>query len=120
MLGASNEWLLIVGGIGSTALSANRFYRLRCSKKWLQTDGELLSSSVERDSDGTGWPRVRYRYTVDGTNYVRKRVCLGGELAMTGTTSGAKATVAEYPPGSTVTVYYDPHKPKRSCLLSLA
>lgn len=77
--------------------------------------GTVLSSTVQVSFNSTTrheTPLVLYAYQVDGRTFQ-------GEMARpkaNGATHSASATVARYPAGSPVTVYYDPANPANSAL----
>jgi hypothetical protein len=70
------------------------------SARWRATQGEVLAGLPGSDS-------LRYRYTVKGKTYTAARVAFY---------SGAIRAFAAPPPGSPVTVYYDPTAPDRAVL----
>jgi hypothetical protein len=86
--------------------------RGKASLKWPSTTGEILRSTVEYD-DGSHRPKVEYRYSVDGEEYHGDTVTYAGYQADRET---AESYVARFPPGSHLTVYYDPHSPAISTL----
>lgn len=88
------------------------------SRSWPSAEGVIESSEmkkVRKHDNGTAWqPKVKYRYQVDGRDYV------GGNIAyhMQGQNSygASSGTLSLYPSGAVTTVYYDPGKPSRSVL----
>lgn len=106
-------------GLGTLIGSAATIRTALSSREWPSVPGEVISANVisYRDSDGDTMyrPRVVYRYELGGVTYESDRVNLSGSMATSGTRAAEK-TVAAYPPGSTVEVYYDPANPA-SCLL---
>jgi uncharacterized protein YecT (DUF1311 family) len=89
--------------------------RARASSRWSATSGRILSSVVTSPPPGTRWssirlPDVRYQYDVAGTSYV------GATVRFSFSNSRPDETVARYPPGRHVTVYFDPDAPAQ-CVL---
>lgn len=57
---------------------------------------------------------VSYRYSVAGRDYSGDRIAFGGEAS--GPKGRAERTVAAYPVGSPVPVFYDPARPESAVL----
>jgi hypothetical protein len=104
--------ILILGGIGyflyrrsqqSTAYRQN-------AQAWPGTSGTVLMSSVQ--SKRTGNSRSTYPVVV----YQYQRIKAGEQFLSVRVAGEAQATVARYPIGATVTVYYDPANPSESAL----
>ena len=79
---------------------------------WPHTSGTVLSATVQVSQKGAGrgeTPLVLYAYQVGGEVFQGNRVRVGG-------TVNASGTVARYPAGACVTVYYDPANPANSAL----
>jgi hypothetical protein len=72
--------------------------------------GTVWSSSPR--SGRSYWPRVRYRYAVDGKAYVGDRVSFRADYAR----ADVESAVRRYPAGSAVSVSYSPGDPRRSVL----
>ena len=70
--------------------------------------GTVVSSTVQVPAQV---PLVIYSYTVDGTVFLGQRIRQHDEFA-----ESAAATVARYPAGSPIVVYYDPRNPADSLL----
>ena len=97
----------------------------RESGSWPSIQGTISSSSVSkrttRDSDRrtrtTYYPKVGYRYRVDGRNYISSRIAFGtGDSG--GSAKWARKIVNKYPVGKNVTVYYNPQDPQYGVLES--
>lgn len=97
----------------------------RRSEAWPRTSGEIVHAEVEehvtvrRDKDGERTStdisyasNIAYTYRVAGREHQGQRVRWDWELERT----DAEATVARYPVGSGVTVYYDPDDPANAVL----
>jgi len=93
--------------------------KANASKDWPSTSGQVLMSQIEmRRSSGrnTGmspFPVVVYEYTVMGQRYQSNRIAFGGDI---GGSMIAQPTIAKYPAGSMVTVYYNPQNPGEAVL----
>jgi hypothetical protein len=113
--------ILILGGIGyflyrrsqqSTAYRQN-------AQAWPGTSGTVLMSSVQSKRTGNSrstYPVVVYQYQVNGKDYQGQRIKAGEQFLSVRVAGEAQATVARYPIGATVTVYYDPANPSESAL----
>ncbi len=85
--------------------------------RFASTKGVVLSSKVKVSSGshgGTYAPRIRYRYTVAGREYLGQQYDFAGGSSSDG--SYAERAVSENPPGKAVTVYYDPGNPSQAIL----
>ena len=79
---------------------------------WPYTSGTVLSATVQVSRKGTArreTPLVLYAYQVGGEVFQGNRVRVSGAV-------NASGTVARYPAGACVTVYYDPANPASSAL----
>jgi hypothetical protein len=102
------------------ALSARR--KVRRSQSWEQTLGTVLFSMVEtrRGSSGGGgtttsyYPKIVYEYRVMGQVYHGDRFNLG-EVGL-GSYNRVAATVAEYPVGKHIEVFFNPDNPVEAVL----
>ncbi|HNN13413.1 MAG TPA: DUF3592 domain-containing protein [Anaerolineales bacterium] len=82
---------------------------------WSATQGLVLRSEVKvRQSlnDDSTFPYVRYSYEVAGKTYHSDQIIPGGEISDLTTYK----VVQRYPAGAQVTVYYDPHDPRKAVL----
>jgi len=83
---------------------------------WPTVPGEITISKVNRRHDSehgyVEYPHVSYTYEVNGKKHHSSNIMAGGELG------GVKveSTLARYPLGANVTVYYDPQNPKDAVL----
>lgn len=82
------------------------------------TPGVVLASKVKVSSGSEGGstskPRIKYRYTVAGKEYIGDQYDFADISSSDG--SYAHKAVSENPPGKTVTVYYDPNDPSDAIL----
>jgi hypothetical protein len=85
--------------------------------RFASAEGVVLSSKIKvshGDENDTVAPRIKYRYTVAGREYLGKRYdFMGGSSS---DFSYAQRAVRENPPGKKVTVYYDPDDPAEAIL----
>jgi hypothetical protein len=88
---------------------------------YLTTQGKMLSANITQGSHAGGGhrivsyrPVVSYEYTVGGTTYTGTRATQMDVGA--GAVSDVQKFLASRPPGSTVTVYYNPDNPADSFL----
>jgi hypothetical protein len=98
-------------------------------RRWSSAQGKVLVSEVEslmdegasENSTPTQMfrPSVVYTFKVDGRQYMSDHVVPGTQTSgkVAGRAPGfVNDRVAKYPPGSSVTVYYDPRDPTQSVL----
>lgn len=87
-------------------------------KDWLSTTGEIISSEVvcQKSFDNeTYYPAIRYLYKINLAEYESSVVRLSAPLSV-GMESYAKRTVAKYPVGKKVNVYYNSENPQNAAL----
>lgn len=141
-LGGISEWLVgrianpdrapfvaLSAGIGALILLlALAFqHQVRLARSWPAASGEILSAESEAYR---AWTRVGsdslvrrtfyrpvivYTYTVGGREYTADRVTLGGQAGWS-SSRFFQRSLAKYPPGSPVTVYYNPSNPSEAVL----
>jgi len=113
--------ILVIGGIGyflykrSQQSGAAR----QIAQSWPSTTGTVLMSSVQWGSgshSGSSYPVVVYQYTVSGQSYQSQTIKAGEQYLNVRVMGQAQATVARYPIGTNVTVYYNPANPANSAL----
>ena len=123
--------LLIVGGlmIGLLVLAtAVKFYEVHKATNWRSVPGKVLASKsvarrvrtaesharAEQGGDLTlrTFAEVRYEYRVDGKRYTSDRVSIGENLG----DYQVAETLARYPVGARVAVFYDPADPGKAVL----
>jgi hypothetical protein len=88
-------------------------------RRWPRAPGVILSSKLETilatDESGPSFrPLIRYRYTADGEKREGRTLILGG--LQDGGEDWARAVLARYPAGASVSVFCDPANPARSAL----
>lgn len=92
---------------------------VRASMGWPAVQGRVLEAYVGHhsdDEDTVYYPVVRYAYTVAGQEYTSDQIAFGPEVASSMDALQAEKTVARYPEGSLVTVYYNPDNPQEAVL----
>lgn len=113
--------VLVIGGIGYFIHKRNQqsmAYR-QATQSWQNTTGTVLMSSVQSRQSGRShstYPVVVYQYDVNGKTYQSQTIKAGEQYLNVRVMGQAQATVARYPIGATVTVYYDPANPAESAL----
>jgi hypothetical protein len=113
--------VLILGGLGFFLYKRNQqsmAYR-QTTQTWQSTTGTVLMSSVQSRTIGRShstYPVVVYQYAVNGQNYQSQTIKAGEQFLNVRVFGQAQATVARYPIGANVTVYYNPANPAESAL----
>ena len=115
---------LTLGTLAFSAVAAN-FYLFRmlmdakrteeAVMKWPSVTGTVKISEVKvhHSIDTVSeYPHVAYSYEVMGKPYRSDQIIPGGDVGG----SGSSSVVQRYPVGAQVTVYYDPHEPKKAVL----
>ncbi|MGA2225233.1 MAG: DUF3592 domain-containing protein [Syntrophobacteraceae bacterium] len=106
---------LAIGG-GITGVGAFRIYLLIASASWQRTMGQVLESSAHQNHEMNIWPSIKYSYMVNGREYVNNRIYAGGMSGFSGWYQWVYDLLDQHPAGCRIPVFYDPNKPKRSCL----
>lgn len=113
--------VLMLAGFGYFLYKRNQqsmAYR-QSTQTWLSTTGTVLMSSVQSRTSGRShsiFPVVVYQYSVNGKNYQSQTIKAGEQFLNVRVIGQAQATVALYPIGANVTVYYNPANPAESVL----
>jgi hypothetical protein len=113
--------ILILGGVGNFLYKRSQQSGVarQIAQSWLSVTGTVLMSSVQWGSGsngGSSYPVVVYQYTVHGQSYQSQTIKAGEQYLNVRVMGQAQATVARYPIGSNVTVYYNPANPAESAL----
>ncbi len=116
--------VLVLAAIGMSLVSRQRRQGTvrSLASGWPRTVGTVLSSSVQVSRSGNSrheTPLVLYTYQVNGAVFQGRQVRVGdefGRIRVAGGSSSASNTVARYPAGASVAVYYDPANPANSAL----
>lgn len=103
---------LCIGG-AMTPFGVRNVLQAQQSQNWPTTTGEVISSAVEVNSDSDGdtyRAAVIYTYIAADKNRQSSQVFIGDDI-YTSARRIVDQTVARYPVGSRVTVYYNPEDP---------
>jgi len=113
--------------VGIIAVAAfYKWLQVRAAADWPQATGKVVVSASQArkvevfDDDRKGgkgeevrnFAHVIYEYTVSGQKFRNDRVSIGEDLG----NFEVEETIARYPVGKIVTVYYNPRKPKDAVL----
>ena len=109
---------LFFGGGALLFYSAIAMRRMvKAARSWPSVEGTILRSTMgaTSGSQGGSWvPVVEYEYEVDGERHESNAIAIGGATGML--KGAAEKTVARYPEGARVQVFFDPAHPKSPCL----
>ncbi|MET1078642.1 MAG: DUF3592 domain-containing protein [Pseudomonas sp.] len=106
----------------------NQYMEYRAAKNWPSVNGTINGIRVESHtntrSNDNGLRRTetryevkaRYQYEVKGMHYTGHRISLNSSTHSYSSRSSAESTLAQYPVGKVVTVYYNPEQPDKSLL----
>jgi hypothetical protein len=97
-----------------------KLWEARRASRWTTVAGRIVKSKAEprhhqfagEAATVTSVPSVEYEFTIAGHNYRGARISIGDDAGG----ANIEATLARYPVGKIVTVYYDPADPN-SCVL---
>lgn len=118
----------LLSGLGLAGLVESVFdiRRLLAARHWPVAEGRVVHSRVhghgQYHDDYTERLKLKYEFTVEGRTYTGQRVRAGQELDLTlghcpgKAWSTARSDADRFPPGTEVSVLYDPANPKRCCL----
>lgn len=119
------SFLLIFIGVGIFLLLRSRRDKEKAAQtlNWPSAAGKVLearlieSTSTDADGDSSTMyrPHVQYEYEVVGARYTNDKINVG-MVVSTSSTKKAQETLARFPVGSTVKVYYNPNDPADSVL----
>ena len=121
--GETGQIILLVAlvpiGIG-LVVARSKLARVRRAAGWHATTGRVIASAVHTDRPGSSIrnplyenrPAVRYAFEVAGRRFEGERIGFGAD----GGRANTAATLARYPVGSPVTVFYDPADPTEAVL----
>jgi Protein of unknown function (DUF3592) len=113
---------LVAGPMVAMALAmlANKMIQARRASVWPQAAGRITRSDVVATrhqksgeaTEVTNIPAVEYEFSVQGSRFTGTRISIGEDTGGANT----EATLAHYPVGAAVMVYYDPADPG-NCVL---
>lgn len=111
--------LLILGGfVGLLAFATiYKYFEVRIAARWPSVPGRVVSSKVvqrktggvgveEKDVELRNFAKVTYEYAVQGKKFSASRVNIGEDLG----NYRVEETIAKYPEGASVIVFYNPTK----------
>ncbi|MCP4141985.1 MAG: DUF3592 domain-containing protein [Chloroflexi bacterium] len=91
------------------------------SQGWSSTFGKITKASLDKEASFESgntlyYPEVEYTYEFLGTEYTGYKISFGGS---SGNSNRKKSeeTLAKYPVGKEIPVFYDPNNPKDSVLI---
>ncbi len=110
-------------GIGLFGLAMVSLHRAKNSAFWRDTNGRILSATIEkseRQSSGHGnefryTPKISYTYSVNDHEFISGRIKIMNDYS-SNSLEAVQKIILKYRPGSEVIVYYDPANPKRAVL----
>jgi hypothetical protein len=106
--------VFILVGIGLTSTGIYNIVEASKSKRWPSTAGAILKSGVKETRWGEAVDYstdIEYTYTVGDKHYLASRITWASENLSGIKKDEAEKKVSDYPPGKTVTVFYDPKDP---------
>lgn len=89
------------------------------AKDWSSTMGVITMSTIQikrTNRSRSEVPVVMYQYQVSGNPYTGRRIKAGEQYFNVNLMGDAQKTIARYPVGAEVMVYYDPADPRESAL----
>ena len=115
-----NWFVLVLGlvGVGGLGYAAYVMMKVRQAASWPTAEGLITRSEVVtvRSNRGAMYrEQIEYSYTVHGQAHTGEGVGMGPKPSMSWR-SWAENRAARYKVGTTVTVFFDPERPERSCL----
>ncbi len=111
--------VLIALGVFLYRRSKMRDVTKQAAQTWTSTMGVVMTSTIQVKrsyKSRSEIPVVVYQYHVDGKPYVGKTVKAGEQYFSVRLYSDAQKTIARYPVGAEVMVYYNPANPAESAL----
>jgi len=122
LLGACFVGIFFIIGLVLIIKALRDRKKAEASTSWPSTVGTVTESTIEesysRDEDGHRQthfkPVVKYNYQVVGSTFTGDKIAFG--MGSSGNFKSAQQTIANYPIGKQVTVYYNPEKPEEGVL----
>jgi len=119
-LALSMAAVAIIAGVRGAWLAR----RAKASMNWRPVDGTITRCTLQHTvrerwtMPDLHWyrPRVEYSYSVDGKDYVGKRVYFGAHEWRASSSESSEWILLDYPVGSAVQVFVDPARPAESVL----
>jgi hypothetical protein len=108
--------LKTIFGICLLIIAIFKTYLLISSSSWNRVMGEVIKSATIHDHRRNLWPKISYKYEVNGKQYFGNRINAGGVCNIYGWNQGIHDLIDAYPVKSQIPVYYHPKWPILSCL----
>jgi hypothetical protein len=113
--------IIILVGLGIFLYRRNQRAQVtrQAAQTWASTMGTVLMSNIQVKRTGNSRsevPAVIYQYEVNGTAYQGKTIKAGEGFFSIRFMGDAQKTIARYPSGAQVMVYYNPENPSESAL----
>jgi len=118
-------FILVFAGAGAFLIyqSIRSRQKAEVSQSWPATSGQITDARVAHhtstDSEGDRsdhyTPKVSYTYQASGQTYEGSKIGFGMQQSF-GSAAKAQATLARFPMGGQVAVYYDPNNPAEAVL----
>jgi hypothetical protein len=117
--------VLLVAALGGYLVFASIRGRRKAqaSQNWPTATGRVLearlqhstTSDAEGDMTTSYYPQVEYEYVVQGQTFHGNKIAFGPQKTSS-SQSKAQTTLASYPPGVAIPVYYNPVQPQEAVL----
>ena len=118
-------WPLVMVGVVVVA-AVYKYMQVTQAARWPETTGKVVVSTSEQRKVGTfddtreggkgeevrNFAKIVYEYEVSGQKLRASRVSIGEDMG----NFMVEETIARYPVGAVVTVYYNPRRPKEAVL----
>jgi hypothetical protein len=113
--------LIAVAGVVIFILSLRAIIRAKSSKSWNTTSGEIIESKFiefgsSGDSERIYGAKIKYKYVVQGTEYMSRRIYFGSSLLSNFKRWNGLRYARKFPKGEKVTVYFNRLNSKVSVL----
>ena len=106
--------VMLFSGLGIIVANFRNHYKAQRAIGWPGVTGKVLESFVNKE-DGMYKPEIRYEYRAYGEYHIADCWRLGATASSWGKASSKRA-VAKYPAGASVTVFFNPERPREAVL----
>lgn len=107
--------LIIAGGLVVVFGELGASKKLEKTLSWPETSGEVLSFQLTRSYLGDFFAGIRYKYQVDGVDYIGDAIRPGGRMTFRSKRMAGELE-SRYRSGVVVPVFYNPDNPAECCL----
>lgn len=107
--------LMFVTPVISVMTVMLRFSEIKQAANWPQITGEVTDVLL-RQSGSEYQPLLEIAYTVDGQSYSSRQVPVSKTGQAKGSKKWAREFSLQFKPGTAVSLYYDPKRPRRATL----